>query len=214
MTSWTCQERWCAKRSWRGHNLQFLSRKTQTGVCVCIWLVKCPLNCFISVVIVAFKGILGHAGIFSYLKLWQPKHPQFPGGSMWSQACSICFSLILPFSYWTGRTKWDPGLRQTQCRWLSPKWSPLYCLGGEISTFTAVNLFWSSFLYLIRKALLWAPSPVLLTLLGAMPSTRAIFGSQVPVGLKDKYTFMCPWSHSVLIICWRALQSWCQNAIM
>lgn len=27
MTSQMCQERWCSKRSWRGHNLHFLSRK-------------------------------------------------------------------------------------------------------------------------------------------------------------------------------------------
>lgn len=76
---------------------------------VCIWLDKHSLDYFIFVAPVAFKGILGHAGIFSYLKLCQPKQTQFPCGSMWSQAHSICFSLILAFSLFNWENKVGPG---------------------------------------------------------------------------------------------------------
>lgn len=57
------------------HSVQ---KNTDRSVCVCTWLGKCPSNYFVSAGIVAFKGILGHAGISSYLKLCQPKRTQFP----------------------------------------------------------------------------------------------------------------------------------------
>lgn len=81
MTSQTCWGGYCSKISGKGCSLHILSRKTQTGVCVCTWLGKCPSNYFVSARIVAFKGILGHVGISSYSKLCQPKQTQFPVSS-------------------------------------------------------------------------------------------------------------------------------------
>lgn len=52
-------------------------KNTDRSVCI-TWLGKCPLSYFVSAGFVAFKGILGHAGIPSYLKLCQPKQTQFP----------------------------------------------------------------------------------------------------------------------------------------
>ena len=85
--------------------LHCLPRKMPTGVRVRTWLGKCPLYYFISVPNVAFKGILSHAEISSYLKLCQSKNTQFPHGPGWSQAPSVCFSLILHFLCLTGNTK-------------------------------------------------------------------------------------------------------------
>lgn len=125
MTSWMCWGGYCSKISGKGCSLHILSRKIQTGVCVCTWLGKCPSNYFVSAGIVAFKGILGHAGISSYFKLCQPKQTQ-----------QIAVSKLV---------------------------TTVVSVGGDKQFHSTVNLFWGNFLDLIRKASLWAPSPVLLT---------------------------------------------------
>lgn len=151
----------------------------------------------------AFKGILGHAGIFSYLKLCQPKQTQFPCGSMWSPAHSVCFSLILAFSLFNWENKVGPGAQTDPVQMAVSKLVPTVPSRRRDEHFNrTVNFFWSSFLYVIRKPSLWPPSPVLLTSLGALPSTRPVFGSRAPVGYKVKKMFTFLWSELVLIICW------------